>query len=216
MAQTSQRPPTQLYLVTPNVEDVAGFLPILETTLAAGEVACLLLNLVSTDDSAAKKAVREIGAVVQPAGTALLLASWTTIAARAGADGVHVSGGPAAVREALESFKPERIVGAGGIRSRHDAMSLAETGVDYVMFGEPARDGRPPPLDSVVERTDWWAELFEIPCVAFAPDLGSVQLLADAGADFIALGDAVWRHDKGPAEALALASRLVKQRDAAR
>ena len=69
--------------------------------------------------------------------TALLLAGWSTIAARAGADGVHVAGGADAVDRRLRAFKPERIVGVGAIRSRHDAMSLAETGVDYVMFGEP-------------------------------------------------------------------------------
>jgi thiamine-phosphate pyrophosphorylase len=121
----------------------------------------------------------------------------------------------AQLRQALDSFKPERIVGVGGIRTRDDAMTLAETGVDYVMFGEPARDGRTPPLEAIVERTDWWAELFEVPCVSFAPDLGAVPLLADAGADFVALGDAVWRHRSGAAEAVALASRVLKQRDGA-
>jgi len=207
-----QKPETQLYLIAPGISDVGTFAGPLEEVLAAGKVSCLLLDLISTDDHAAKKAVKEIVRVTQAHDTALLLAGWSSIAARAGADGVHVAGGRKAVDEALLSFKPEHIVGVGAIRSRHDAMSLAETGVDYVMFGEPSRDGRPPPLDSVVERTDWWAELFEIPCVAYAPDLGSVPLLADAGADFVALGSAVWRHDKGPAEAVSLASRLLGQR----
>ena len=84
------------------------------------------------------------------------------------------------------------------------------------MFGEPARDGRTPPLEAIVERTGWWAELFEIPCVAYAPDLGAVPLLADCGADFVAVGHAVWNHDQGPRPPCGWRCRLLKQRGAAR
>jgi thiamine-phosphate pyrophosphorylase len=209
-------PPTQLYLVSPLIRDAGAFVPLIKTVLEAAEISCLLLNLAPTDDGSAKKAVRMIASATEAADIALLLAGWSAIAARAGADGVHVTGSRAGVAEALDSMKPERIVGVGGIRSRDDAMSLAESGVDYVMFGEPSGDGRTPPLDAVVERTQWWAELFEVPCVAFAPDLGAVPLLADAGADFVALGEAVWSHDKGAPEAITLASRILKQRGLAR
>jgi thiamine-phosphate pyrophosphorylase len=212
MAAADPRPPVQLYLVTPLVTDAAAFAPVLKQVLGAGEVACVLLNLAATDDNAAKRIVKDIAAVVQPRGAALIVNGFGSIVARAGADGIHIADGRTGLADALASFKPERIVGAGGIRSKHDSMSIAETGVDYVMFGEPSGDGRTPPLEAIVERTGWWAELFEIPCVAYAPDLGSVPLLADAGADFVALGGAVWNHDKGPAEALSLASRLLAQR----
>jgi thiamine-phosphate pyrophosphorylase len=60
------------------------------------------------------------------------------------------------------------------------------------MFGEPRRDGWTPPLDETVERVAWWAEIFETPCVAYAARLDDVATLAAAGADFVALGDAVW------------------------
>ena len=48
-------------------------------------------------------------------------------------------------------------------------MTLGEAGADYLMFGEPRPDGSLPALDEVVERAAWWAEIFETPCVAFAP-----------------------------------------------
>jgi len=216
MAEASNRPPVQIYLVTPAVADVAAFRPSLDAALSAGEAACVLFTPAATDDQSAKKLIKEIAPAVQGRGAALLVAGWHAAIARAGADGVHLIDGSKGLAEALESFKPERIVGAGGIRSRHEAMTVAEAGADYVMFGEPAGDGRLPPLEAVVERTTWWADLFEIPCVAFAPDLAAVPLLADAGADFVALGNAVWHHEKGPAEAVALVDRLLKQRVGAR
>jgi thiamine-phosphate pyrophosphorylase len=215
MADNPPRPPVQIYLVTPAISDVAGFLPALKAALGAGDIACVLFTPVAGDDQGAKKLIKEIAPVVQGAGAALVVSGWNAVVARAGADGVHLSDGRKGLAEALDSFKPERIVGAGGIRSKDDAMTIAETGVDYVMFGEPNRDGRLPPLEGLVERTGWWAELFEVPCVAFAPDLAAVPLLADAGADFVALGNAVWDHDKGPAQAVALADRVLKQRDQA-
>ena len=70
-------------------------------------------------------------------------------------------------------------------------MAAGEAGADYVMFGEPAR-GVAPPLEATLERVGWWAEIFQTPCVAYAASLDDVAALAAAGADFIALGEAVW------------------------
>lgn len=215
MADNPSSEPTRLYLFTPPIGADGTFLPILEEALAAADVACVLLHLDVSDDGTAKKAIRDVAAVVQRRGAALLVSGWSAVIARAGADGIHVPGIPARLAEAIASFKPERIVGAGAIRSRHDAMQVAESGADYVMFGEPAQDGRTPPLEAVVERTGWWAALFEVPCVAYAPDLGAVPVLADAGADFVAVGHAVWNHDQGPAAAMRLLDGLLKQRGTA-
>ena len=71
-------------------------------------------------------------------------------------------------------------------------MTAGEVGADYVMFGEPRRDGCVPPLAETLERVAWWAEIFVTPCVAYAARLDDAAALAAAGADFVALGDAVW------------------------
>ena len=55
-----------------------------------------------------------------------------------------------------------------------------------------------PALDGVVERAAWWAEIFETSCVAYAPGLEAIPELAATGAEFVALGDAVWSHPDGP------------------
>ncbi len=84
-------------------------------------------------------------------------------------------------------------------------MTAGEFG-DYVMFGEPAPDGYVPPLGNVIDRCGWWAELFETPCVAYAPSLDAVTALAETGADFIATGDWLFAGDAAANAAAAQAA----------
>ena len=115
------------------------------------------------------------------------------MAARLGADGVHVAGASADLVAAIEGLKPERIVGAGSLRTRDEAMTAGELGADYVMFGEPRHGAPGMGLQSLAERVGWWAEIFETPCVAYAEALSAAAAtLARAGADFVALGEAIW------------------------
>ncbi|MDB5572144.1 MAG: thiamine monophosphate synthase [Hyphomicrobiales bacterium] len=202
----------QLYLFTPPIESADAFAPRLEEALAAAPVACVYLDLAGLSEGDAAKAATRLVPIVQKAGGAALVAE-ARVAARSKADGVHIVGrGEAlaqAIDEAVESMKPDRIVGAGGLRSRHDSMAAGETEVDYVMFGDPAPDGWTPPLGDVVERVSWWAEIFNVPCVGYAPSLPDVALIVGAGADFVALRDAVWGDPRGPAAALQEAADLI-------
>jgi thiamine-phosphate pyrophosphorylase len=197
----TQRPAPRIYLATPPLGDGTGFNDRLSEALAAADIAAVLLRLVPGDDRSLTKRVKTLALLVQEQGAALLLEGHAEIAARAGADGAHVSGIDA-VSEALSALKPERIVGAGGLASRHDAMTAGEAGADYVLFGEPDANGHRAKLDAIVERVQWWAEVFEPPCVGFAAALGEVGLLTAAGADFILLGDAVWSDPRGAKAAL--------------
>jgi thiamine-phosphate pyrophosphorylase len=135
---------------------------------------------------------------VQKADAALILDGHFEIVARGGADGAHLTG-IAAFESCVSSLKPDRIAGIGGLETRHDAMIAAESGADYVMFGDNAR----PSLDALLERVSWWAQVFEIPCVAYATELDEVSRLVDAGADFVAIGDAVFSDPRGVAVAVA-------------
>ena len=71
-------------------------------------------------------------------------------------------------------------------------MLAGEAGADYVMFGEPDRNGRRPDFGELQERLTWWVDLFEIPCVAYVAGKEEVAPLVRTGADFIALGDWIW------------------------
>ncbi len=207
--KAATRTPARLYLVTPALADPQDAAALLGPALAATEVAAVLLRLAAADERTLINRIKEIAPFVQGRGAALLVEGHAGLAARAGADGAHLTG-LAAVEEAIDALKPERIVGAGGLTTRHDAMLAAEAGADYVMFGEPEAGGNRPSLAAIRERVEWWAEVFEVPCVAYAATLDEIGELA--AAEFIALAPAVLADPRGPAAAVAdAAARLTAQ-----
>lgn len=208
---SAQRPPQRLYLVTPELADTAAFIRDLGAVLQAGDIAAILLRLAAADERTLINRTKAIATALAGHDLALLLDGHPDIAARAGADGAHLTG-IETLTAAIASLKPDRIAGAGGLRSRHDAMLAGEAGADYVMFGEPGRHGVRPPFDAVEERIAWWAGLFEVPCVGYAADLDEVGALARADADFVALGDWIWTTDGAPAAAIAAAAQQLMVR----
>jgi thiamine-phosphate pyrophosphorylase len=205
-----QRAVPRLYLVTPFLDDTASFISTLDTALAAGDVAAVLLRLADADERSLTNRAKAVAAAVQRRDIALLLDGRSEFVGRAGADGAHISG-IEAFAAALPRLKPDRIAGAGGLRSRHDAMLAGETGADYVMFGDPDRRGHRPSFDTIEERLKWWAELVEIPCVGYAANADEVRPLAQAGADFVALDDWIWTHPEGVAAAIAAAAAALAE-----
>ncbi|MGA8615407.1 MAG: thiamine phosphate synthase [Xanthobacteraceae bacterium] len=204
----AQRPRPRLYLFTPQLDDTTTFAGALDAVLIAGDVAAVLLGLGDADERTLINRVKSIGAVVQRHDIALLLDGRPDIVGRAGADGAHLTG-IEALQGALATLKPERIAGVGGLRSRHDAMLAGEANADYVMFGEPDRRGDPgkrPPFPDIVERVEWWSELFQLPCIGYAAAADEIRPLAEAGADFVALGEWIWEEPGGAETAVAAAA----------
>jgi thiamine-phosphate pyrophosphorylase len=205
------RPAARLYLVTPPIGEARSFADTLAGALDAADVASVLLRLEPVDERTLINRVKRLAQVVQPRGVALVLDGHADIVARAGADGAHLTG-IEAFSAAVDLLKPARIAGCGGLKTRHDAMLAGERGADYVMFGEPeAESGRRPSFRAIIERVEWWAEVFEVPCVGYAASAPEIAPLAAAGADFVAVGDFIWHDRRGAAAAIAAAAqRLVK------
>jgi len=199
------RPAPRLYLVTTAVADAQTFAAPLAAALGAGDIAAVLLRLAETDERTQINRVKTLCPVVQGKDAALLVDGHIEIVARAGADGAHVTG-ITSFEDAIERLKPDRIVGVGGLVTRHDAMVAAEAGADYVMFGEPGAAGERPGFAAIEERIAWWAEVFEAPCVGYAASLDEVAPLVKAGADFVALGDWLWRDPEAIAATIARAA----------
>ena len=209
----SRRPDPRLYLITPEIADVAGFAGTLAAVLGGADLAAVLLRLKPSDERSLINAGKLLAPLVQDTGAALLLAGHPDIVARVGADGAHLTGIDA-FNDARAALQPQRIAGCGGLTTRHDAMLAAEAGADYVLFGEPDATGRGPSFEAVAERVGWWAEIFEPPCVGFAAALSEVAGLAAAGADFVAVGDCIFDDSRGPAAAIADAAQRLALREA--
>jgi thiamine-phosphate pyrophosphorylase len=208
----------RLYLFTPPLDDTAAFARTLERALPLADIAAVLLRLKDADERTLINRIKAAATVVQRRDIALLIDGRPELVARAGADGAHLTG-IEALRAALPALKPDRIAGAGGLRSRHDAMLAGETEADYVMFGEPEREaagqdfgggrGKNPPFPAVEERVAWWAELFQPPCIGYAASADQIRPLAQAGADFVALGEWIWNEEAGAERVLAAAAQSL-------
>jgi thiamine-phosphate pyrophosphorylase len=190
------------------VADPAQLVSELPALLAAADVAAVLLRLAPGDERSIIQRAKALVPPAQNAGAALLIDGHFGQVARAGADGANVYGIDA-MQEATPSLKPDRILGVGGLVTRHDAMVAGEAGADYVLFGEPDANGERPSADAICERLDWWAELFEPPCVGFAATFDEAELFAAAGADFVLVGDFIWQDARGARIALTEAGRAV-------
>lgn len=200
-------PPTRLMLITPPLAEAGDWPQLLADLAKAGDVAALLLRLVPAAERDQINLIKAIAAPLQELGVAVVADTDPSVAVRGGADGVHVSAGAEAIAAAREALKGERIVGAGTLRARHDAMDAGDAGCDYVLFGEPRPDGSTPPLAAVVERAQWWAEIFEIPCAAYASDIEGIDPLLATGCEFLALGDWLIGQDDAATQIAGIAAR---------
>ncbi|MGN6308997.1 MAG: thiamine phosphate synthase [Xanthobacteraceae bacterium] len=203
------RPMPRLYLATPVVDDATALAAMLPDVLTSADIAAVLLRLVDSDPRTLIGRIKTLAPIVQNAGAALLLDGHADLVARGGADGAHLTG-LADMQETLPSLKPNRIAGVGGLHTRHDAMVAGETGADYVLFGEPDARGERPSAEAVAERLNWWAELFEPPCVGYAASRDEARAFAAAGADFVLVADMIWSDQAGPAAALADVAAALK------
>jgi thiamine-phosphate pyrophosphorylase len=208
------RPVPRLYLATPIVDDPSALTASLPRLLAGADVAAVLLRLKPTDQRTMISRIKTFVPVVQDSGAALLLDGQVELVARAGADGAHLTG-IEAMEDALPTLKPDRIAGVGGLSTRHDSMAAGEAGADYVLFGEPDAKGQRPSVEAIAERLQWWAELFEPPCVGFAMSREEAYEFAAAGADFVLVGDFIWADRRGAAAALIDAEQAIRQAHAA-
>jgi thiamine-phosphate pyrophosphorylase len=208
------RPVPRLYLATPELDDASSLAASLPGLLAEADVAAVLVRLKPADPRTMITRVKALAPAIQGKGAALLLDGHVELVARAGADGAHLTG-IEALGEALPALKPDRIAGVGGLTTRHDSMTAAEAGADYVLFGEPDARGQRPSAEAIAERLQWWAELFEPPCVGFAASREEAHRFAAAGADFVLVGDLIWNDARGAAAALMDAEQAIRQARAA-
>lgn len=188
MAPTGHK--AELYLVVeadgrPSAAERVGI------ALAAAEVASLLIVPAGASAFDASS-VKPLADVAQKAGVAALVSGDSQLARTLRADGVHLpwsEHAEPAYAEAREILGTRFIVGIDAGRSRHDAMRFGELGAEYVGFGIPPHvEDRERASERRLDLVSWWAEIFEVPCVAFDVETAAdAEALAAAGADFVAV-----------------------------
>jgi len=108
-------------------------------------------------------------------------------------DGLQLGQDPVALRDAIDRFSPQMMVGAGNVKTRHNALVLGELQPDYLMFGKPGGDTRPEPHPKNLALGQWWSTIVEIPCIVLGGNtIDSVIVTAQSGSDFVALGSAIF------------------------
>ena len=209
------RPVPRLYLATPEVDDPSSLIASLPGLLAAADVAAVLLRLKPVDQRTMISRVKALAPAIQDSGAALLLDGHVELVARAGADGAHLTGiealrGGAAVAEA----RPHRRRRRPGDAARFDGRGRSSAPITCCS-ASPTRAGQRPSIEAIAERLQWWAELFEPPCVGFAASREEACEFAAAGADFVLVGDFIWTDPRGAAAALMEVEQAIRQAHAA-
>jgi thiamine-phosphate pyrophosphorylase len=202
----------RLFLITPREIDLAVFPTLLETALAAGDVATLLIAVDGVSEAAIQRIAEVLVPIAAAHDVATLVVDDSRTMGRAKADGVHITTGETPLREAIAALAPRHIVGAGNLKSRHEAMAAGEAGTDYVMFGLLDLPETDEAHRKTLDLGAWWAAVFEPPCVLLAGrTLASVRDCAMTGAEFVAVRAAIWEHEEGAAAAVRAANAVLDE-----
>lgn len=191
----------QLYLISPL--DVSGDFPsrlarALDANGDKNPVAAFQFRVKGKDQHEAARLAEPLQAICAAHDVAFVVNDDVALAKRLHADGVHLGQSDGDPKEAREELGREVQIGITCHDSRHLAMEAGEAGADYVAFGAffPS-DTKNTEHHAEIELLEFWAGLFEIPCVAIGgitPD--NCQPLIDAGADFLAVSGSVWSGDE--------------------
>ncbi|MBL8584330.1 MAG: thiamine phosphate synthase [Rhizobiaceae bacterium] len=202
----------RLVLITPPglaVDDAAARL---KAALSGGDVASVIVPQYEMDETGYQTLAGALTPLAQEAGAAVMIAGDSRVAGRVKADGIHVEGGSAALAETIGHHGGKMLVGAGGIRSRDDALELGEEQPDYVFFGRFGYDNQPQAHPRNVALAEWWAQMIELPCVVLAgTDPDSVEAIAATGAEFVAMSAGVFADTIDPAAAVAKANARLDE-----
>ena len=202
----------QLYLISP--ANVGGDFPEqLRAALDGGPVAAFQLRVKDVDQHEVARLAEPLQRICAEHDVAFIVNDSAGLAKRIGADGVHLGQQDDDPRDARALLGPSAQIGVTCHDSRHLAMEAGEAGADYVAFGSffptSTKEVSHHPDPSILS---WWVTLFEIPCVAIGgitPENG--RALVEAGADFLAVSNAVWAHPDGPGAAVAAFQTIMKR-----
>jgi thiamine-phosphate pyrophosphorylase len=193
----------QIYLISPPTFSLETFPDLLARVLDATEIACVRLALATSDEDRLARGADALREVAHARDVALVIEKHALLVPRLGLDGVHLLDGARSLSKLRKDLGKDAIIGAYCGVTRHEGISAAEAGADYVAFGPVGEtalgDGRRAESDLF----EWWSQMIEVPVVAEgALDVAMVERLAGM-TDFFAIGEEIWGQPD-PARALSL------------
>ena len=152
----------RIVLIAPEGVAAESFASALQKAISGGDIASLIIPAYGLDEVAFQKLAEPAAQIAQDAGIAVIIAGDSRVAGRVKADGVHVET-KAELEDAVERLQSKMAVGAGGAKTRDDALGLGEYRPDYLFFGRFGYDNKPEPHQRNLSLVQWWAEMIEIP-----------------------------------------------------
>ncbi len=202
----------RLVLIAPPPELAANDEAHLEAALAAGDVASLIIPDYGQDEVSFQARAERLTPIAQAHGVAVMIAGAPRIAARVKADGIHFDGPLEELAEIIEKYQDRMMIGAGGVKTRDDALQRGEMQPDYLFFGRFGYDNKPEPHPRNLTLGGWWSEMVQIPCIVMGGNVvASAEPVAQSGCDFIALGAAVFADEVDAAAAVKEANTILEK-----
>lgn len=184
----------QIYLITPAEFDLDTFPDRVATVLDGADIACLRLALATKDEDRVLRAADALRQTCHARDVAIVIERHVLLVDRLGLDGVHLTDGARSIRKVRKDL-PDAIIGAQCGATRHEGITAAEHGADYVAFGPvgptPLGDGSLADWDLF----EWWSEMIEVPVVAEGALTAELVEKFGPVTDFFALGEEIWNTD---------------------
>lgn len=202
----------RVVLVPPAELAPADVLPALRDAMEGGDIASIIVPAHEMGERAYTDHVRDVAALAQPAGIAVVADRDVRVASRLGLDGVHLPGDMDELSDVIERVAGRMSVGVEDPRNRDRAMEMGEAGPDYVMFGRVGGDTHEAPNPKMLDLAEWWASMIEIPAMIVAgTDLDGAVDCAATGAEFVALSRAVFAEEGRAREMVSRANTMLDE-----
>lgn len=205
MSET-ERP--QINLITPPEFELEVFPDRLAAVLDSTEIACVRLAMATRDEDRLARAADALRLVCHARDVAIVIERHVLLVERLGLDGIHLTDGARQIRKLRKDLGDDAIIGAFCGTTRHEGISAAEAGADYVAFGPVGETGLGDGTRAEFELFQWWSEMIEVPVVA--EGALTTDLVARLGpvTDFFGIGDEIWASADAPAALKALLAPL--------
>ena len=190
---------TKIYLISPPQINIDDFSCNLELALKTKKVPVFQLRLKDYNDEDVVEIGKKLLKICRQYQTLFILNDRLDLALKIGADGIHLGGSDGDIALARKNAPTNFIIGASCYDSKHLAVEAVEVGVDYISFGTffPSKTknsaGKP-----TTEILQWSNEMLDVPLIAIGGiDDNNCQIIAGAGADFIAVISYIWDNEMG-------------------